>query len=596
MMKKIKIPLFIIVLLSCIAAWGQVNGNGELLNTKYKDLPQESIFVHHNSSLFFTGEYIFYKVYCMNSETHKLSRLSKVAYVELVGSEQQVVFQHKVALTKGIGQGDFFIPNTVASGNYKLVAYTQWMKNGGLERFFQSDISIVNPYRGDQFPILNDATDENTSITSDSSEKIIPITYSGDKNYSEFELELNKQKFKPREEVLLSFKNFIRERGLGNYSLSVKKIDALPAVSNHTAMGYHKFISNTNNNQKNAKQLKYIPESKGAIVSGKVIDKQTGLAAQWQDVAISISGTDFFFKVTTTDANGAFSFSLDPYYIKDTAFLQLVNEDRDGLRIELNERTTLDYSKLSYASFTIDETMGEAIKNRSVHNQIENGYFSVKPDTVRALPMEKPFTAYERIEKYNLDDYTRFPTMEEVFKEIVKAVWTANDANGKKVVKVFNNEFSAPSEDPPLLFIDGAFVANPEDFLAYDALKVQRVSMLRNQYKFGLKDYQGVLLIETIARDYKNSTSEDYAKEMVLFPSQRKKNYYFQTYRDPSKSARIPDFRSQLLWEPSIVLTSSESKFTFFTSDNVGTYEISLEGYTHDGKPVSLRESFTVEE
>jgi len=594
-MKKLKVSLVLLMLMMLSAAVGQV-GNTESIS-KYAHAPKESIYVHHSGSLFFTGEYLFYKIYCMEADTYELSRLSKVAYVELVGANQQIVFRHKIALTKGIGESDFFIPNSIPSGNYKLVAYTKWMKNEGVERFFQSDISIVNPYRGNQLPILNNAREENVTTTTDPSEKITPIVYTGDESFQEFGLEVNRKKFKKREAVKLSFRNFIRERGFGNYSISIKKIDEIPAVVNHTAMSYHSFVSKMSNGAGNgSRSMKYAPESLGAIISGRVIDHQTGQNVKGQDVAISISGDDFFFKVATTDDNGSFSFSMDPYYEKDTALLQLVNEDRASFKIELDEHMTLDYAKLSFASFAISESMKEAIKRRSIYNQIENGYFSVKPDTVRSLPLEKPFTAYERTTRYDLDDYTRFSTIEEVFTEIVKAVWTVNDANGKRVVKVFNNDFSAPSEDPPLLFIDGSFVANHEDFLAYNALKVQKVNMLRNKYRFGSKDYQGVILMETIPGDYKNSFYGDYAKEILLSPSQQSKQYYFQNYGDTASSDRIPDYRAQLLWDPALVLTSSEMKFVFFTSDNLGKYEISLEGFTKDGKPVSLREVITVEE
>lgn len=588
-MEKLKTSLTLLLLLTLSTINGQVSGNTSTSN--------ETIYVHHSGSLFFTGEYLFYKVYCMETEGKKLSRLSKVAYVELIGQEQDLVFRHKIPLDKGIGQSDFFIPNSIPSGNYKLVAYTQWMKNRGVEHFFQSDISIVNPYRGNQSSILNTLSEENGSTTTKTSEKIIPIIYTGDANFKEFKLELNKRSFKRRESVSLSFKNFIRQKGFGNYSISVKKIDELPVVSNHTAMSYHQLVWHESKGaKKNSGQLMYVPESSGAIISGKVIDKRTGQMVKGQDVALSISGDDFFFKVATTNDLGAFQFSLDPYYAKETALFQLIDGDRESFRIEIDEHPSLDYAKLSFASFTISASMEEAIKRRSIYNQIENGYFSIKPDTVRPLPLEKPFTAYEKMTRYDLDDYTRFSTMEEVFTEIVKAVWTVNDANGNRVVKVFNNKFSAPTEDLPLLFIDGTFIANHEDFLSFNAAKVQKISMLRNKYRFGSKDYQGVILVETILGDYRNSSSQDYAKEVPLFLSQRKKRYYFQNYKDASDFARIPDFRSQLLWEPSVVLTSSEMSFTFFTSDNVGQYEISLEGFTSEGIPVSLRETISVEE
>jgi hypothetical protein len=152
-MKKLKMSLIVSLLLTLSMVYGQTN-NATGIN-KYKDSSNETVYVHHSGSLFFTGEYLFYKVYCMEMESKKLSRLSKVAYVELIGENQDIIFRHKIPLEKGIGQSDFFIPNSVPSGNYKLIAYTQWMKNGGVEHFFQSYISILNPYLGNQLHILN---------------------------------------------------------------------------------------------------------------------------------------------------------------------------------------------------------------------------------------------------------------------------------------------------------------------------------------------------------------------------------------------------------------------------------------------------------
>ena len=79
-----------------------------------------------------------------------------------------------------------------------------------------------------------------------------------------------------------------------------------------------------------------------------------------------------------------------------------------------------------------------------------------------------------------------------------------------------------------------------------------------------------------------------------MFKPLRNKNYFKQVYAEDDKFNRIPDFRSQLLWEPNFNLNKNEDTIFFFTSDNNGDYEISLEGFTNDGQPVSLREIISV--
>lgn len=591
-MRKVLTTVIVLFVTFCASVDAQSSGNNNLLRSDLVAPDRENIYVHHNASLFFTGEYLYYKVYAINGTKRTLSRLSKIAYVELIGEDEKSVFKHKIALNLSQGQGDFFIPNSVPSGNYKLIAYTQRMKNIGTASFFQADISIVNPYRGNQSSITNTEMDDGAV-----SENSLPAIQTKLDDYSEFKLLLPERKVKKRTEVELTLKNFIRENGFGHYSLSVRKIDAIPGFPRDNSVNFEAKLR-TNAGKVTSGGVKYPSESKGSIISGKVFAKEANLPAKDQNVALSISGKNFFFKVLTTNARGEFSFSLDPYWNMDTATIQVVSDTPENYKIELNTSDLIDYGGISFSSFRITPSMEDAIVERSIYNQIENAYFSIKPDTIKAVSPEKPFIYYEKKLRYNLDDYTRFETMEEVFREIVKLVWTAKDANGNDIIKVFKNEFSAPTEDPPLLFIDGAFVQDPGDLLAYNALKVQNITVVRNQYQFGNKDYQGVILIETISGEYENQKSGDFVTDLVLFKPEQIKNYYHQKYDETNTLAtsRIPDFRSQLLWEPSIDLSSSEMNFKFYTSDNVGDYEISLEGFTKNGKPVSLSEIITVED
>jgi len=77
--------------------------------TGYYKVPQEKVFVHYNASLLFSGEYLYYKLYCFNDEKNRLTSISKIAYVTLINEKGESVFEHKIKLNQGIGQGDFFV-------------------------------------------------------------------------------------------------------------------------------------------------------------------------------------------------------------------------------------------------------------------------------------------------------------------------------------------------------------------------------------------------------------------------------------------------------------------------------------------------------
>ncbi len=151
----------------------------------YQLIPQENIFVHFNSNFLLTGEVLLYKIYCINNKTGLYSDLSKVAYVELIDENLKSVYKDKVRIPKGIGQGDFPISSDLKSGNYKLIANTNWMKN--INSFYQEDIYIINPY-SNKLPKSDKNFDSLKDVTAKST------------------LRLNKATYKKREKVILDFK------------------------------------------------------------------------------------------------------------------------------------------------------------------------------------------------------------------------------------------------------------------------------------------------------------------------------------------------------------------------------------------------------
>lgn len=110
----------------------------------------EQMAVHLNADLLLAGETLHYAAYCTSAATGKPSSLSSVAYVELIGADQKPVFQHRIKLLEGQGQGDFFISSLVPTGTYQLVAYTRWMRN--FESYTSTAVTIVNPFEAYEPP------------------------------------------------------------------------------------------------------------------------------------------------------------------------------------------------------------------------------------------------------------------------------------------------------------------------------------------------------------------------------------------------------------------------------------------------------------
>ena len=106
---------------------------------------QEKLFVHTDRTSYLTGEILWFKIYAVDGTYNKPLNLSKVAYVDILDSKQTPVLQAKISLSQGSGSGSIYIPVTLSNGNYRLRAYTNWMKNFSPEYYFGKVITIVNP-------------------------------------------------------------------------------------------------------------------------------------------------------------------------------------------------------------------------------------------------------------------------------------------------------------------------------------------------------------------------------------------------------------------------------------------------------------------
>ena len=521
-----------------------------------------------------------------------------MAYIELVGEDLTTQLVQKVRLEGGRGQGDFFIPVSIPSGNYKLIGYTQWMKNVGQEQLFKDDIAIINPYRSDQEAVLATVVDS-TMVSPIIKEKPQIQTAKKKKDDGTLVLMTDKKQYGQREKVALVPRNFKGPLGYGNYSVSVRKLDALSSDSPLDAADYTSaYLGVDKSIDKSVKDSIFLPEQRGELFFGKVFLKEGDLPAVDKTVVISIPGTDFQIRSAITDTDGNFYTYVRKEYSADAILAQVVDDTPRNYKVEFSKVQSLDYTGLDFVNFTISAEDKNAIVKRSVYNQIENGFYSVKPDSILSINLKDPFDGGVP-EVFKLDDYTRFNTLRETLVEIVANVWVKKLPNGKYTfwIKEDNESYDDNyAGDPPLVLVDGVFIPNHDDLLDFNTRTVEKMSILRDPLVMGAKNYHGMVAIETINGDFlATEQAKTIAKQPLTLPA-LKKNYFVQRYDDTNVGfERIPDFRYQLFWEPGVTIQGEEIVYEFYTSDISGEYEIVLEGFTTYGKPISIRGSFVVE-
>ena len=209
-MMKIKYYIFLL-----LTTWSlNSNAQQEVIAKKFADLPKENIYLHINDNFFLSGESLQYKVYNFLDKTQKTSKLSKIAYVELIDKDNNSILKQKIRLEDGVGFGDIFIDTNLKTSTYKLISYTQWMRNSAT--FYEENIFIINPF-SEELKLKDSLTTHQNSFN----QKEISSTI--------LSVKTSKNIFKKREKVTLNYQ--LKDTNLhGDFSISVRKITPLAFI------------------------------------------------------------------------------------------------------------------------------------------------------------------------------------------------------------------------------------------------------------------------------------------------------------------------------------------------------------------------------
>ncbi|QJD97128.1 TonB-dependent receptor plug domain-containing protein [Mucilaginibacter robiniae] len=104
----------------------------------------EKVYLQLDKPYYAIGDDIWFKAYVTVGSQHQLSALSGSLNVELINEQDSVKQWIKLPLTSGVCWGDFALPDTLREGNYRIRAYTNWMRNAGPDYYFDKVIKIGN--------------------------------------------------------------------------------------------------------------------------------------------------------------------------------------------------------------------------------------------------------------------------------------------------------------------------------------------------------------------------------------------------------------------------------------------------------------------
>ncbi|MCO5949912.1 TonB-dependent receptor [Mucilaginibacter flavidus] len=102
----------------------------------------EQAYLYFDKPYYAAGDTIYFKAYVTVGERHELSALSGVLHVDMVNTQNKVDQSLFLKINGGVCWGDFALPDTLPKGEYRVRAYTKWMRNDGDAGFFSQTIPV----------------------------------------------------------------------------------------------------------------------------------------------------------------------------------------------------------------------------------------------------------------------------------------------------------------------------------------------------------------------------------------------------------------------------------------------------------------------
>ncbi len=572
-----KIILILVVCILYLNSFGQINR--EEYTFLAEEIPAETTTIHTNTNLLLAGEFLYYNVACLIKDKQTYSTISKIAYVELVGANETVIFKNKIKTDNSSAHGDFFIPTTIKTGHYKLISYTNWSKNNLTDSFGEVDLFIINPYSTEAQAVDDSEVQQNIS-------KIIKadtLQLTKKQSISNNQLILNKSNFGKREKVSIEIEKGTLKKSNIN-SLSVRKVDFISTT--------HPDIQKTF--QEDKASTYYLPELRGEIISGR-LESTSDLKLGNITVYLSFPGENNIFKSTTTNTNGKFYFIVNENYNYAIINLQIEDKQDENFKIILDNKSFSHYNHLHFTDLKLEPNIKDWLEKESIFHQIENAYFSVKTDSI--LPVKSNISFYQPLETtFELDDYTRFKTVKETFTEIVKTAYISNKGSEHffKVPDLININFNLDLNYlDPIILVDGLRILDNEMILNYSAYNIKNIQTVTGQYVYQSNIYNGIISFETLKNDFRLENKADFVRNIEFKNALLNKMYFQPDYSKDNNLIRIPDYRVQLLWIPDLK-RNDEKKIDFYTSDVTGYYEVVLKSILPTGETEVKTTTFQV--
>lgn len=533
----------------------------------------EEVWVHTDRTVYLSGERIWFSIYCLNPVAGERSTNSKLAYVELIDKNKQPVCQEIIALKDGRGEGYLASAHQLVSGSYEFRAYTGWMRDGTEKQFYKKNLLLINP---------TEKQKEDSFVNDSIHAQLNPRTLDWPHRF-------NQPVYKVRQLVQMELELPWNSRQTA-LSVAVVPADELEEMEiNAHAGGVSEAVD----------KLEGLPEMEGPMVKAKLTNSRTGEPIANTLGILTKPGKEFIIATALTNANGEWWFN--PGQILESGELMVQIDPsvpgNNEWKIELMPvfAAVADIQLLMPPSFTSEQW--ELIRKRYVNSQLANAYATLV-DSIHHNSARLDTIPFGKADKrYQLDEFTRFLTMDEIFREYITEVRVRKQDSGYSV-RVRNKWMPGFFETEPLVLVDGMLVNDTRDLMNINPLDIDLIDIYTQKVFIGDMVKDGLILCRT----YKGKAGVipiPLNTITVPYPGlQQQRSIQWPSYSgQASVETRLPDRRNLIYWNPMLENCASDGKLQvrFYHSDQKGRFKVIIRGFGPALEPIHFSSYFEVQ-
>jgi hypothetical protein len=326
----------------------------------------------------------------------------------------------------------------------------------------------------------------------------------------------------------------------------------------------------------------FVPEYRGHIIKGKV--SRPGVpSASGVLTYLSAPARNIQLYGSTSTGQGDVKYEMKDFSGPRKIIVQ-TNTKRDSIStITVANPFSDQFAPNLVPGFNLPQRFEPLIISRSIGMQVQDVFYQDRNKTITSGVDTTAF--YGKADAtYYLDDYTRFPVMEEILREYVPGVMVRKRKDGFHFL-VLDEVNKKVFDEDPLVILDGIPIFDIDRIMDFDPLKVRKLEVMTRRYYMGVLSLPGAVSYTTYAGDLAGFQLNPRSVQLDYEGLQLQREFYSPSYETSKlRDSRLPDQRQLLFWAPEVITDSDGKKhIEFYSSDITGDYEIVVEGMTSQG-------------